>query len=124
MRSLVIHDRSSVAEEIVTIIGMISGASPQPDTAEDYLSARAALAANIYDLVVVDLTIPFSKTMGEANYQAVAQLLHEIFDLGTLNPPGDVIGITKELLMLPMVAKSVGPHLYPFHHNFLLFHYL
>lgn len=111
MKTLIVHDRCDVATELCTIVQAVLGPNTHIDVAEDYHSAYEFLNSSIYDLLIVDLTIPFRKGDAHPDFKAVEQLLKEIFSYDTLNIPGDVIGITYDISALNLVKTSLGPHL-------------
>lgn len=115
MKVLVVHDRREVANEIVELVHQTLGADETVEVAEDQQSAREHLRQSIFDLLIMDLTIPFFKngaaSVSNPDFKAVEQLLHELFNHNTLNVPGDVIGLTKDHEALSLVGNSLGPHL-------------
>lgn len=108
---LVVHDRKEAAAEVRKVLLDDSAATDVCDMASDYRTARTLLASNIYDLLVLDLTIPLSPTMGSPTYQAAEMLLDDLFNSDQLHPPGDIIGITKHEEVLKLVGVNLGPHL-------------
>lgn len=108
MKILVVHDRKDVGCEIETIIK-----ATVPDSevrrAEDGISAREALQNTIFDLLIMDLTLPHFKG-GKSDYRVAETLLKELFEVASLNVPGDVIGLTMDAEALELVAGSLGPH--------------
>lgn len=108
MKILVVHDRPEVAAAIASIAGTaVTGADIE--VAEDGSTARHRLAAKIYDLLIIDLTLPHMKG-AKSDYRVADELLKELFSLDTFNVPGDVIGLTKEPDALDSVNNSLGPH--------------
>lgn len=110
MNILVVHDREEVAKKIISLSEEVASNDGSVDLAEDTHTARQFLSKNIYDLLIIDLTLPFTKG-GDADYSKADELLDELFNLGTLNVPGDVIGITKDAEALSSIRTSLGPHL-------------
>lgn len=108
---LIVHDRPTVAAAIRDVVISCGVDAAGIEVATDYYSARAMLGQHIFDLVIIDLTIPLSNDGGSASFQPVEQLLNELFKMDTLNPPGDIIGITREIDTLDLVDTSLGPHL-------------
>lgn len=112
MKVLIIHDRASVADEIELVLHKTVADLAPVDKAEDYYVARKSLESKIYDLVVVDLTLPYFKGRGdEPTFEAADNLLHELFVHETLNIPGDVIGITRDEKALKAVKNNLSQHL-------------
>lgn len=111
MNILVVHDRPEILDELRTLVLETLGADATTDIAEDFHSARACLEETIYDLLIIDLTIPFIKGISPPDFNAVDQLLRELFTIGTLNIPGDIIGVTRDPDALELVNTSIGPHL-------------
>jgi nucleoside phosphorylase len=112
MNVLIVHDRAEVAAIIKEIVVENSmGDRGEIALADDYYSARKMLSERIFDLLIIDLTLPVSREKGNASYAPVNQLLDELFSMDSLNAPGDVIGITKEVETLGLIDTSIGPHL-------------
>ncbi len=111
MKVLVVHDREDVAQKVCTLVRNVLGHSSEIDKVEDSHLARQHLSKTIYDLLIIDLTIPAIKGKTPVDYRAVDELLTELFSLGTLNIPGDVIGMTRDCDALKLVNTSLGPHL-------------
>lgn len=111
MRILVVHDREEVAVLVRDLILQTLGNNIIIDVAEDFHSTRRYLSTMIYDLLIMDLTIPFIKSKSSPDFTAAGHILQEIFTLGSLNIPGDVIGMTRDIEALELVATSLGPHL-------------
>lgn len=110
MRALVIHDREKVANKI-SQIAIDAGVEPRLLTVvDDGTSARSALRESIFDLVIIDLTLPHIKGIDAPSYQTADNLLKEIFLLEELKVPGDIIAITKSIEALELISTSVGPH--------------
>jgi CheY-like chemotaxis protein len=108
MRVLVVHDRADIAAEIVGIIEKVVPRATV-ELEEDGVGARQKLASTIYDLLIIDLTLPHIKG-GQPDYRIADELLKELFTLGSLNIPGDVIGLTRDIEALSLVNTSLGPH--------------
>lgn len=111
MRVLVIHDREAVCDELVNIVKVEAGAGVQVETANDFVSAHRQLSAHIFDLVIIDLTLPHIHGRGEADYSTADRLLQELFGTDGLNCPGDIVGVTKDPAALSSIANNIGPHL-------------
>lgn len=111
MRILIVHDRKEVAAELKRVVTETSEALDKCDVAIDYQSARSALAEHLYDLLILDLTLPIKTTIGQPSFENVHALLEELFNEGSLNPPGDIIGITRDEEALRLVENRLGPHL-------------
>ena len=110
MRVLIIHDRVEVANKIVEI-AISTGVEPRLlSVVDDGTSARSSLRGSIFDLVIIDLTLPHIKGIDSPSYQTADNLLKEIFLLGDLKVPGDIIAITKSIEAFDLIATSVGPH--------------
>ncbi|RYX80183.1 hypothetical protein EON83_29730 [bacterium] len=110
MRVLVVHDRSEVATKIGKIAIAEGVEARLLVTVDDGTSARSALRENIFDLVIIDLTLPHIKDVDPPSYQTADNLLKEVFLLEDLKVPGDIIGITKSIEALELVATSIAPH--------------
>jgi nucleoside phosphorylase len=111
MTVLVIHDREKVAAQIEDLLRETVEGTVMIDVADDQRVAKVFLTDKIYDLVIVDLTIPFFKGKDEPTFQAADLLLRELFEYESFNVPGDVIGITRDDTALQAVENSLGPHL-------------
>jgi nucleoside phosphorylase len=108
MKVLVVHDRPNVAQQISDIFQKCIP-STEIVVAEDGVSARGHLARTIFDLRIIDLTLPHIKG-GNPDYRVADDLLKELFSLDSLNIPGDVIGLTKDPEALALISTSLGPH--------------
>lgn len=111
MKILIVHDREQVAIQINEIISQTCDDAPDVTTLIDARTARNALETNLFDLVILDLTIPFNADRSPIDYRAASDILEEIFLMGTLTPPGDIIGITKDSDALSNIGTTVGEHL-------------
>lgn len=111
MRVLIVHDRHEVAKEISGVLTGMGVAAELQKVAADYNSARQLLSSEHFDLLIIDLTLPLSEGHGAATYEYAGQLLDELFRRDTLNAPGDVIGITKDIDALQMIDSALGKHL-------------
>lgn len=110
MKVLIVHDRNDVALAIQEVVSGAFATFDQCDLAEDYHSARHALQTDLYDLLILDLTLPLRRNIGSATFENVHALLDELFNDGTLEPPGDIIGITRDTDALDLVENKLGPH--------------
>lgn len=111
MRILVVHDRVEVAAEIEAVIRDVSGPQAMVDKAVDGVGARQALREGLYDLLIIDITIPQITGRTEVDVRTADELLAELFLLDTLRKPGDIIGITRELDALVTVSNNLGVHM-------------
>lgn len=110
MRILIIHDRPEIGAELQRIATETVGAKAETDVTEDVLSARDHLKSKFYDLVVIDLTLPFKQGRGEPSLESTQILLDEIFE-GDVHTPADVLGISKDPSVLDIVSTNIGQHL-------------
>ncbi|GEM_PF-2873730 len=110
MKILVIHDRADARDEVVRVC---QEAAPDAvvSVATDYVSARRELGRDLFDVAVVDLTLPHRSGKDEPSYHRAAALLQELLDLDDLHAPGDIIGITHDPAALSTVNVDVGQHL-------------
>lgn len=111
MRVLVVHDRKEAAAAVRSVVLKDADAKDTCEVAGDYRTARSMLATTIYDLLVLDLTIPISATMASPTFEAAQMLLDDLFNSDQLHPPGDVIGITRDLEVLKLIGVNLGSHL-------------
>lgn len=111
MKVLVVHDREEVVSDIVELLQALEVSKDRIEVANDGVSARRLLQERLFDLAIVDLTIPHIKGKSEINYAIAEGLLSEVFSTDTLNTPGDIIGITKDALALESISSDIGPHL-------------
>lgn len=111
MRVLVVHDREAVRDQLVEIVKTEAGNGVHVEAANDFVSAHRQLSANIFDLMIIDLTLPHIHGRGEADYSTADRLLQELFGTDGLNCPGDIVGITKDPAALTSIANNIGPHL-------------
>ena len=111
MKVLVVHDRTSVRTKISKVLIDLNVSPDSISVAEDSVQAKQALQQQLFDLVILDLTLPHLAGHSEAKYETAEELLLEIFEGHGLNVPGDLIGITKEKNALESVDTKIGPHL-------------
>lgn len=111
MRVLVVHDRENVRNELVDIVNGEAGSGVLVEQADDFVSAHRKLSSLIFDLMIIDLTLPHMHGRGEADYSTADRLLQELFSTDGLNCPGDIVGITKDSAALSSIANNIGPHL-------------
>ncbi|MCP5381354.1 MAG: hypothetical protein H6912_03215 [Kordiimonadaceae bacterium] len=110
MNILVVHDREEVLQKICVMIRELLGEETKLETATSAHLAREKLRKTIFDLLIIDLTLPFDKE-SNPTYDQADNLLSEVFNLGTLKIPGDIIGITADLDALEKIKTKLGPHL-------------
>ena len=110
MKVLIVHDRQEISEVIESIVQRIADDNHSVAVTKDVYGARQKLEAEIYDLLIIDLTIPLLRN-GTISYQYAAQLLEELFNTESMNVPGDVIGITKDESAISRIDASISPHL-------------
>lgn len=110
MKILIVHDRREVGEQIVEIVHA-SSAGSDPLFVEDAVTARDAMTAAFFDLLILDLTIPNVTGRGEANYQPAEALLEELFSPGQILTPANILGITREADVVRKIGSSIGAHL-------------
>lgn len=112
MKTLIIHDRDEVAEELGRICQELVGdEAAQIDFAKDVFTARDQLREKLYDVVTIDLTLPIKHGNGEASIANADLLLQEIFEGGDVKAPGDVLGISRDIDALDLIATKIGQHL-------------
>ena len=111
MKILIVHDRDSVSREISELIGSIGLPKCDVTVVCDGASAAQELRQSLYDLAIIDLTIPYIAGQTSPDVATAENLLRELFQLGTFNPPGDVIGLSREPETVERLSASVGPHL-------------
>lgn len=111
MKVLIVHDRSEVSEAIVELLTRLNIAKEGIRIAEDGVGARQALQSELFDVAIVDLTIPHLKDKTDPDYAVAEGLLNEVFSTDTLNAPGDVIGITKDAAALESIASDMSSNL-------------
>jgi nucleoside phosphorylase/CheY-like chemotaxis protein len=111
MKVLVVHDRDEIKDEICNLLNDEQIEGGDLDCAIDVVGAREKLRINIYDLLIIDLTLPHHSGDFNPGYEQTDLLLNELFNYGNLNSPGDIIGITKDLAALDRVANSILAHM-------------
>jgi nucleoside phosphorylase/CheY-like chemotaxis protein len=110
MNILIVHDRKKVGQDIKAIVAEFN---PKivPELVYDAASARAKLANNFYDLLILDLTLPTIEGKDADGFQVAEGLLEELMELRTLKTPGHVVGITLDDVALDNIQNHIGPHL-------------
>jgi len=112
LKVLIVHDREPVVRDIQEALAKLE---PGVETTwkEDSVSAREALRREFYDVGIFDLTIPNMKGSGagDPDYTAAEMLFDELLTADTMNPPGDLIGLTRDSAALNRINTRIGPHL-------------
>ena len=111
MKILVVHDRAEVASEIVSLCEEIVGPSVLVERANDYVTAVNSLRGELFDLAIIDLTLPHSNGRSLPNYETAHNLLREVLESDHIQSPADIVGITHDESALAVLAKDVGQHL-------------
>lgn len=111
MRVLIVHDRPEAVSQITEVVRSSSESSVAVEFAEDGVGAREKLTGNLYDLLIIDLTIPHIKGRTTVDYRTASELMQELLHVGDMVFPGDIIGITLDLDAAKLVASDIGPHL-------------
>jgi len=109
VKALIIHDREAVAKDIEKILAECGFRKDDVAVVDDVRSANAALREQLYDIAIIDLTLPYKKGHPQS-YQAVESLLIEIFETDSLHIPADIIGITHEKDAAESVSRLIGSH--------------
>lgn len=110
MKALVVHDREPIASKISSLLVKCGCEADDIALADDVRSATEKLRQEMFDIVILDLTLQYKKGRGTPSYEAVETLLVEIFQTETLHIPADIIGITKEKAAVSAVSKTIGSH--------------
>jgi nucleoside phosphorylase len=110
MKILIVHDRSDVADEIEALV-RVHCSAVMVDRSDNVFGARDLLKANLYDLAIVDLTLPITAGNSNTSLEHADLLLKEIFELTAVNKPADILGISKEPDVIALVNTSIGQHL-------------
>lgn len=110
MKTLVVHDREEVREQIVSCLREVcpDGAV---DFCEDGSTARKYLTTDYYDLLVLDLTIPMVVKNGNVGLAVAEGILEELIGSSNLITPGNTLGITVDPEALLRISNNIGPHL-------------
>jgi nucleoside phosphorylase len=111
MKVLIAHDRIDVLEQIQQVVLNQGVSADCIKTAEDGQSTRRELRAELFDLAIVDLTLPAVKGKSQAGYSTAEDIFLELYRGHELQLPGDIIGITREADALSRINVSIGPHL-------------
>lgn len=110
MKILVVHDRPDVAEDIRHVVSEL--VDPRSITmADDYQTARDALRADFFDLMILDLTLPVEKGDPDPSIRNAERLLASLLNDPRFRKPGDILGITRDETALRLVANSVSRYL-------------
>ena len=111
MNILVIHDRDEIRKKIVELCCSTLDGDCSIVEACDYISARDVLANSIFDLAIIDLTLPHVKGKFTPNYDTSYGLIMEIMESSTVCAPGDFIGVTRDAAAATSIGGNIGPHL-------------
>lgn len=101
---LLVHDRREVADAIADACRQRGGC--QCDVVVALNDAKRLLAKHAYDLLVLDLTIPY-RGGGQPDYEFAQHLLEDLYRDDEIIPPGDVIAISKDETAIQVVAGNV-----------------
>ncbi|NKM26954.1 phosphorylase family protein [Rhizobium laguerreae] len=110
MRALVVHDREEIVSKISALLVECGCEENDVAVADDVRSATEKLRNDMFDIAILDLTLQYKKGRGTPSYEAVENLLVEIFQTETLHIPADIIGITKEPSAVSAVSTTIGSH--------------
>ena len=111
MKTLVIHDREQVSNEIVDLLKAEGVLETQIQVVFDAHNGKELLRSTVFDLLIIDLTLPYFEFDKAPNFTAAENLLSELFNMGTLYVPGDIIGVTKDLEALKLIETSLMHHM-------------
>ena len=111
MNILIIHDREEIRKEILKLCRAILGEVGIIKEACDYISARDALSDHIFDLAIIDLTLPHMEGKFSADYETAHGLIVEIMESSTISAPGDFIGVTRDAAAAQSISGNIGSHL-------------
>lgn len=111
MKILIVHDRGSVGDQIASLCAEVVGKTVSIERASDYVTAVTALRNGLFDLAIVDLTLPHSNGRGLASYDTACNLLVEIFESDHIQSPADIVGITRDEDALNVLSRDIGQHL-------------
>ena len=94
MKILLVDDNRPRVEALVAFLQARAGCNGgEVDVASNGLAAREALRRSTYDLMILDVMLPF-RLEGEPDERAAVDLLTELYDTKNLLRPGHIIGIT------------------------------
>jgi nucleoside phosphorylase len=110
MKMLVVHDRAEVANQIEDMV-LAHCSDAIVHRSDNVLHARDLLRDNLYDLAIVDLTLPIDQGNKDTSLEHADLLLREIFERDAINKPADILGISKEPDVIALVNTSIGQHL-------------
>lgn len=110
MRTLVVHDREVVLEEIAGLLVEVGGPRCVVDRASDMVTARDFLRSRHYDLAIVDLTIPAAAGIDDTALRNADWLLVQAFEGTDLKTPADVIAISRDADAVDGIRNSIGEH--------------
>lgn len=111
MKILIVHDRAEVATRIGELVKEVCLGHYETRIAADGVSARCALQEEMFDLAILDLTLPHIAGVSSTDYSVAEELIQELVHVDTLNAPGDIIGITKDPDALNRIDTQIGSHL-------------
>ncbi len=105
MKILIVHDRREIADQLEQTCKESTNCSVE--IAVDFVTAKEMLRQSLYDLLVLDLTIPY-RMPGICDYQYAQNLLEDIYVDDNIYPPGDVIALSREEPAIASIAKTVS----------------
>jgi nucleoside phosphorylase len=111
MKILIVHDRDAIAEAAKKAIEAMSIDDLVVDCAIDVVSARQRLRSKIYDLCVLDVTLPSRRGTTQVSLQNAEDLLRDIIEDESLHAPGDIIGLSNDADALSRIGTSIASNL-------------
>lgn len=94
MQILVVDDDRDRAQELLTyLVDGLNTSAQEVKVVYDAISARDALSERAFDLMVLDVMLPFRQD-SEPDERTALDLLTEIYETGNLHRPRHIIGLT------------------------------
>ena len=110
MKILIVHDRRDVSKEMEAL-AYAHCSNTIVHLSDNVLSARDLLRENLYDLAIVDLTLPIDQDNPDTSLEHADLLLKEIFERRAILKPADILGISIEPEVIALVKSTIGQHL-------------
>lgn len=107
MKVLVVHDRDEVSTDLISVVERECPGT-EPRLEKDVMGAVDALRSEFYDLLILDLTIPYEYGHSEPTIENAQRLLERMLQDPALHSPADILGITNDEAAIDLVKNSIG----------------
>lgn len=107
MKILIVHDRDDVSRPLREVV-LKECPGAVVEVRSDVMGASDALRADFYDLMILDLTLPYDHGHTEPNLATAQRLLERMLVDPNMHSPADILGISNDAEALGLVKNSIG----------------